>query len=102
MCDWMFIGAARPYLGLKRVEDVSLILAGNSHVYPYFYDNQLTKSPWVVPASHIHAMKPYRRHGLVVMAIEHRMSQLSPTRNDPYAAEVRARATTTDIRPFKL
>ncbi|KAF4878622.1 hypothetical protein CGCSCA1_v002365 [Colletotrichum siamense] len=64
----------------------------NSHVYPYFYDNQLTKSPWVVPASHIHAMKPYRRHGLVAMAIEHRMSQLSPTRNDPYAAEVRARA----------
>ncbi|KAF5491120.1 4-hydroxy-2-oxo-heptane-1,7-dioate aldolase [Colletotrichum fructicola] len=64
----------------------------NNHVYPYFYDNQLTKSPWVVPASHIHAMKPYRRHGLVAMAIEHRMSQLSPTRNDPYAAEVRARA----------
>ncbi|KAK2731653.1 C6 zinc finger domain-containing protein [Colletotrichum kahawae] len=64
----------------------------NDHVYPYFYDNQLTKSPWVVPASHIHAMKPYRRHGLVAMAIEHRMSQLSPTRNDPYAAEVRARA----------
>ncbi|KAK1453425.1 C6 zinc finger domain-containing protein [Colletotrichum melonis] len=65
---------------------------GNEQVYPYFYENQLTKSPWVVPISHIHAMKPYRRHGLVTMAIEHRMSRLSPARNDAYAIEVRARA----------
>ncbi|KAK1712187.1 C6 zinc finger domain-containing protein [Colletotrichum acutatum] len=64
----------------------------NEQVYPYFYENQLTKSPWVVPISHIHAMKPYRRHGLVTMAIEHRMSRLSPARNDAYAIEVRARA----------
>lgn len=37
-------------------------------------------------------MKAYRRHGLVTMAIEHRMSRLSPARNDAYAIEVRARA----------
>lgn len=70
----------------------SSVPIGNEQVYPYFYENQLTKSPWVVPISHIHAMKPYRRHGLVTMAIEHRMSRLSPARNDAYAVEVRARA----------
>ncbi|KAK1657214.1 hypothetical protein BDP55DRAFT_762034 [Colletotrichum godetiae] len=64
----------------------------NEQVYPYFYENQLIKSPWVVPISNIHAMKPYRRHGLVTMAIQHRMSRLSPARNDAYAVEVRARA----------
>ncbi|OHF01767.1 C6 zinc finger domain-containing protein [Colletotrichum orchidophilum] len=64
----------------------------NEQVYPFFYENQLTNSPWVVPISHLHSMKPYRRHGLVTMAIEHHMSRLSPTRNDPYAIEVRARA----------
>ncbi|KAF6815872.1 C6 zinc finger domain-containing protein [Colletotrichum plurivorum] len=64
----------------------------NDHVYPYFYSNQLTKSPWVVPVSHIDSMRPYRQHGLVTMAIEHRMSRLSPTRTDPYAREVRTRA----------
>ncbi|KAL0935476.1 C6 zinc finger domain-containing protein [Colletotrichum truncatum] len=64
----------------------------NEYVYPCFYSNQLTKSPWVVPISNIHTMKPYRRHGLVTMAIEHRMARLSPSKGDPYAAEVRARA----------
>ncbi|KAF9880262.1 C6 zinc finger domain protein [Colletotrichum karsti] len=81
-CD---IGEASHYL-LTEV-----YFAGNEFVWPYFHSNQLSKSPWVVPISNINNMKPYRRHGLVAMAIEHRMSRLSPTRDDPYAAEVRAR-----------
>ncbi|KAK1991318.1 C6 zinc finger domain-containing protein [Colletotrichum falcatum] len=66
----------------------------NEQVYPYFAQNQLSQSPWVIPVFHVHYMQPHIQHALVAMAIEHRInvSRVTSRKHDPLMAEVNARA----------
>ncbi|OBR04152.1 C6 zinc finger protein [Colletotrichum higginsianum IMI 349063] len=71
---------------------IEATLYWNEQVYPSFTSNQLAQSPWVIPVIYVHYMKPCIQHALVAMAIEHRLLRLSQRKNDPFVAEVRARA----------
>ncbi|WQF90000.1 Putative zn(2)Cys(6) fungal-type DNA-binding domain, fungal transcription factor [Colletotrichum destructivum] len=71
---------------------IEATLYWNEQVYPSFTSNQLAQSPWIIPVIYVHYMKPCIQHALVAMAIEHRMMRMSQRTNDPFVAEVRARA----------
>lgn len=60
-------------------------------MYPAFTSKQLDTSPWLVPVTYIQYMPPAIQHGLVSMALDHRIMTTGLKQDDPALSNLRER-----------
>ncbi|KAF6836215.1 C6 zinc finger domain protein [Colletotrichum musicola] len=63
----------------------------NDQMYPDFSSKQLDTSPWIVPVRYIQYMPPAIQHGLVSMALDHRIMTTGLRKDDPAVSDLRER-----------